>query len=234
MTEQEVLEHCVSGARRCNIQGLRTRIFDNSFDVLSAPTKQKRLVVVGLNGSDADREFEAVASLQQAYKDRSQCNVTQGATLGWNGYFTLAERLLAIPAVFGFNVSNTIYTNAILMCSKSASTIKSQVRETHLESYEALKVASMQYFAEVTMPLTEAELIVAYSNSRSGISSARVLYDAFGEEGPVHHVSQHFYWATYSFRARIRGRHYPVVCIRHLSRFKPDPVLLRQAWDAVR
>ena len=231
MTKQDVLNHCISGLNAFELAGLNTRIYDNSFDVLSAPITQKRLVMVGLNGSEADAEFESVQSLEQSFaEDHSFCNVSHGAENGWNGFTGLANRLIQLPRDLGFSIADTIYTNAILMCSKNASVIKEQARFTHLGNYEALKAASMRYFGTVTLALAEAELILAYSNGHSGISAARILYDAFGDNGPIDHVSKHPYWATYSFVATIEGRKYPVVGIRHLSRFKPDPNLVMEAW----
>jgi hypothetical protein len=94
------------------------------------------------------------------------------------------------------------------MCSKNAAAaaaIKERARLNHLCSYEALKAASMRYFGKATLALAEAELILAYSNGHTGISTASILYDAFGDNGPIDHVSRHSYWATYSFVATIEG-----------------------------
>jgi hypothetical protein len=80
----------------------------------------------------------------------------------------------------------------------------------------------MDFFERVTMPLSEPDLIVAYSNGLKSPSAAKILWEAFGNEDPLDHVDTSSYRATYGFTATIGTRKVPVIGIRHMSRFVPS------------
>ncbi|WP_126466987.1 hypothetical protein [Pragia fontium] len=88
----------------------------------------------------------------------------------------------------------------------------------------------MKFFSEVTIPLSQPELIVAYSNGLSSLSAAKILLDAFGLKDTFHEEQSSPYYTTYSFLAKIGDLHVPVVGIRHMSRFKPKTDLVKSAW----
>ncbi|MBU9824909.1 hypothetical protein [Rahnella perminowiae] len=122
-------------------------------------------------------------------------------------------------------------TNALLMCSKDANSVKKAALSSPIGSLNNLIEKSMRFFEEVTLPLCQPELIIAYSNGMNSHSAARLMSDHFGKGGKPQYVNQSSYYSTFSFMARFKLSDVPVIGIRHMSRFKPDLQLIRKAWE---
>ncbi|MCD1125484.1 hypothetical protein LPW36_05560 [Jinshanibacter sp. LJY008] len=144
---------------------------------------------------------------------------------------TLAKRLVCTTKKLGFNREETIYTNALLLCSADASSINAALKKKGFNNIKELIKCSMEFFAEVTIPLSQPELIIAYSNGNTSPSAAKIFLDTFGLEETFYQQDSSRYKTTYSFIAKIGDLHVPVVGIRHMSRFKPDINNIRSAWD---
>lgn len=227
---QNILDFILNGLAQTELGPLQSRPYDCAFDVLAAPPSQKKLIVMGFNGSKADKDFSNTEAITADAKRSDVCNVDLGVKGAW-GSTRLAKQLAALPGRLGFDKHETVYTNSVLLCSDDAYSVKKAAKETALGSLEVLTERSMHFFAEVTMRLCEPELIVAYSNSLQDPSAASILYAAFGEGEEIDHVCQRTHTATFGFTASISGKRVPVVCIRHMSRYNMQPDLIRQAWN---
>jgi hypothetical protein len=212
-----------------DISDFPARPFDCAFELLAAPASRKRLIMVGFNGSLADAVHTNAGAVHAGYDQPSFSNVAHGLDGGW-GTKTLARRLTQLPAELGFDWRDTIYTNALLLCSADAAAIQKVARQSSAASLESLTRKSMDFFQRVTVPLAEPELIVAYSNGLGSPSAARILWEAFGNEEPLDHVDSSSYRATYGFTATINNRKVPVVGVRHMSRFVPNIEAIKLAW----
>lgn len=209
------------------------RPFDCAFELLAAPPSRKRLIMVGFNGSLADAVHTNAGSIGAGYDQPEFSNVAYGLDGGW-GPKTLARRLTELPTALGFDWRDTVYTNALLMCSKDAASIQKVALGSSAASLESLTRKSMQFFQRVTMSLAEPELIIAYSNGLGSPSAARIMWEAFGNGEALDHVDSSSYRATYGFTATIAGRRVPVVGIRHMSRFVPSVENIKLAWTRQR
>lgn len=211
------------------VADLPARPFDCAFDLLAAPPSQKRLIMIGFNGSLADIAFTNASAVQTGYEQPSFSNVAHGLEGGW-GPTTLAQRLTQLPHELGFDWSNTVYTNALLLCSCDAASIQKAARATSVKSLKTLADKSMDFFERVTMRLAEPDLIIAYSNGLGSPSAAKILWERFASEQPLDHVDSSAYHATYGFTATIGERKVPVIGIRHMSRFVPNTEAIKRAW----
>lgn len=136
-----------------------------------------------------------------------------------------------IPTELGFNWRDTLYTNALLLCSSDAASIQKVARQSAAASLESLIRKSMDFFERVTVPLAEPELIIAYSNGLQSPSAAKILWETFGSGEALDHIDSSSYRATYGFTATIGSRKVPVVGIRHMSRFVPSIEAIKLAWE---
>ena len=129
-----------------------------------------------------------------------------------------------IMAGFNGSMADAVHTNAGAVHAGFADPTFSNLAE--------LTRRSMAFFEQMTVPLCEPELIIAYSNSLRAPSAGKILWDSFGEGGSLEHVDTSAYYATYGFIALVAGRRVPVVGIRHLSRFDfgHKGALVRKAW----
>ncbi|MDU6410898.1 MAG: hypothetical protein E6560_08025 [Yersiniaceae bacterium] len=226
-------EKIISGLEKHQLHNLAGRPYDCTFDLLAAPRERKRLIMVGFNGSDVDKDMTNAQSVMKDFISPSYSNIHQGTLGGW-GIKHLATRLQSVPEQLGFNWEETVYTNALMLCSRDAFSIKKAAEQSPIQSLDKLIVSSMRFFAETTFSLCQPELIIAYSNGMSSHSSGRLLLHAFGEGQKPQFVNSSAYYSTYSFKARFGEFEVPVVGIRHMSRFKPDVNLIQQAWDIQR
>ncbi|MBD0684777.1 MULTISPECIES: hypothetical protein [unclassified Pseudomonas] len=208
---------------------LASRPYDCAFNVLAAPPEQKRLIVMGFNGSEADKDFTNLSAIEGDFQQPGVCNVELGVKGKW-GSTRLANQLSTLPEKLGFTKAETLYTNALLLCFKDAASIGRAARASALGSHQVLAERSMRFFAEATMKLSRPELIVAYSNSLLAPSAASILYGAFGQGEVINHLCTGSHTATFGFTATIAGVRVPVVGIRHMSRFTARPELIHEAW----
>lgn len=224
----------LDGLERHGLSKLPGRPYDCSFELLAAPPEKKRLIIVGFNGSLADEDFTNAESVLHGYSSPCFSNVQAGTEGEW-GITHLANRLQLVPEQLGFRWENTVYTNALLMCSKNALSIRQEIQRTPIGNLDSLIEKSMRFFEEVTLPLCKPELIIAYSNGMSSHSAARLLLTTFAKgEKPEYVSKKNSYYSTFCFTARFKQLDVPVVGIRHMSRFKPDVRLIQQAWDKKR
>ncbi|MCK6189916.1 MULTISPECIES: hypothetical protein [unclassified Pseudomonas] len=220
----------LSALKALEISDLAARPFDCAFELLAAPPSTKRLIMIGFNGSLADALHTNAEAVRTGYEQPAFSNVAHGVEGGW-GSRTLARRLTRLPTELGFDWRSTIYTNALLLCSSDAASIGNVARQSSVNHLEALTHKSMDFFEQVTMRLSEPELIIAYSNGLGAPSAAKILWENFGHGDPLDHVDRSSYRATYGFTATIGDRKVPVVGIRHLSRFQPSMDAITQAWE---
>lgn len=215
----ELYQRITSLLESFELSEIRSRVFDNAYRIFEGPAESRRLIVVGLNGNLSDSEYSNLSSVEHARKNPGFCNVTFGLTGGW-GRTNLPKNLVALMDGLGYSFQSTVFTNAILMCSKSESEIRLAAREQGFFSAEEVISRSMSFFEEFTVGESRPELIVAYGNGLSDMSTANVIYRRFGVSRmcPLNHSLDS---DVYSFLAMINGQIVPVVCIRHMSRFKP-------------
>lgn len=225
LTKQFIISHL----NRLGLAELNASPYDNAFELLAAPKERKRLIFIGFNGSKFDKKHTNVSSVENAYLSPQHSSLIDGKNGEW-GKTHLPKRLIEVTEELGFNVNDTIYTNALLQCSDDAKSIKSAALST-LGSLSLLIERSMTFFSDVTMQLSQPELIIAYSNGQNAFSTASILLDRFGDRDTLHYEKPaSSYYSTYSFIANINEQRIPVVCIRHLSRFKPDVEVIKSAW----
>lgn len=213
-----------------SIGDFSSRPFDCAFELLAAPPSRKRLIMIGFNGSLADAIHTNAGSVRAGYEDPTFSNVAHGLDGGW-GPKTLARRLTELPTQLGFDWRDTLYTNALLLCSGDAASIKKVAQQSTAASLESLTRKSMDFFERVTVALAEPELIIAYSNGLGGPSAAKMLWERFGNGAALDHVDSSSYRATYGFTATFDSRKVPVVGIRHMSRFVPSIEAIKRAWE---
>ncbi|WP_435608088.1 hypothetical protein [Pseudomonas knackmussii] len=230
---QKTRDHILEVLDDLGIGDFPARPFDCAFELLAAPPSRKRLIIVGFNGSLADAIHTNSGAVHAGYEDPTFSNVAHGLEGGW-GPKTLARRLTDLPTALGFDWRDTIYSNALLLCSKDAASIQKAAEQSSAGSLEALTRKSMDFFKRVTIPLAQPELIIAYSNGLVSPSAARILWEAFGDGEELDHVDSSSHRATYGFTATIEGRQVPVVGIRHMSRFAPNIEGTRLAWKRQR
>lgn len=213
------------------ISDYAARPFDCAFELLAAPPSRKRLIMMGFNGSLADNGHTNAGAVREGYENPQSSNLTLGVEGGWRRSTRLANQLTMLPAALGFDSRDTIYTNALLLCSADAASISRVARQSPAGSLEALARKSMDFFERVTVPLAEPELIIAYGNGLKAPSAARILWERFGVGEVLDHVETSFYRATFGFTATINGRRVPVVGVRHLSRYVPQVEAIKRARE---
>lgn len=206
------------------------RPFDCAFELLAAPPGRKRLIIIGFNGSLADAIHTNAGAVHAGYEQPTFSNLAHGLEGGW-GSKTLARRLTELSTELGFDWRDTLYTNALLLCSADAASIQNVARQSSAASLEALTRKSMDFFERVTVPIAEPELIIAYSNGLGSPSAAKILWETFGNGEALDHVDSSSYRATYGFTATVGSRKVPVVGIRHMSRFVPSIEAIKLAWE---
>ncbi|MEB5574454.1 hypothetical protein MWR38_25400 [Klebsiella pneumoniae] len=152
----------------------------------------------------------------------------QGVQGKW-GITHLAKRLQQIPSCLGYSWEDVIYTNALMMCSQNAATLRREVA-CHDTTMNEIEANSMAFFEHVTAHLSEPDLIVAYSNSLLSLSAASLLLKHFGDATTLKFSQPKGYHTTFAFMANLNSRNIPVICVRHMSRFKPEESYIRAAF----
>jgi len=214
---------------RLGLDNLNSRPYDCAHSVIEQPRINKKLIVVGFNGSDADLVWTNKKAILHGENNPNISNVIHGANGGWLST-TLPKRLLDLSEELGFVADSTIYTNAVLLCSENAHAIKKKAKAVGFCGVNELIEKSLDFFENITVKESMPDLIVAYSNSMNDISAASVLFERFSvtDMSITNHSN---YYKTFSFTAEIDSRKIPVVCIRHLSRFKPCLNSIKSAWE---
>ena len=210
------------------LANLNARPYDSAHSILEGAPSNRKLIVVGFNGSNADLEWTNISAIEHGENNPLDSNVENGANGGWLST-TLPKRLLSIPKELGFDINSTVFTNAILLCSENANAVKNKAVSVGFKSVNDLIEKSLGFFESVTVAESEPELIIAYSNSLNDLSAASILYKKFGVS-EIAYSNESPYYNTFSFSSKISGKYIPVVCIRHMSRFKPCMESIKKAW----
>jgi hypothetical protein len=222
----------LEGLYRYGLADLPGRPYDSAFEVIDSPTPRKRLIIMGFNGSSADDEMTNRESIIKDHASPLISNVQLGSEGGW-GIKRLATRLQQIPANLGYNWQDVLYTNALMMCSANAAELKKELSK-HKITIEQLVKASMSFFEHVTIPLCKPEMIITYGNSLQSLSAAKILLKYFGDPSTLRYVQQTGYYTTFAFSAVIHHIKIPVICVRHMSRFKPSEKHIETAIELMK
>lgn len=222
----------LGGLSRYGLADLPGRPYDSAFELIASPPTRKRLIVMGFNGSSADSHMTNSQSIMQDHSKPLVSNVHLGTQGEW-GITHLAKRLQQIPISLGYRWEDVVFTNALMMCSTNASTLK-QEASRHKLTVEQLVKYSTRFFESVTIPLCKPELIVAYSNSLQSISAANILLKHFGDPSTLIYTQQKGYYTTFAFSAVLNDMKIPVICVRHMSRFKPSEELIETALEMMK
>jgi hypothetical protein len=211
-----------------NLTDLRARPYDCTFSLLDSPKEEKRLIIIGFNGSLADDIWTNATAIEHGFHNPNFFNVAEGIEGNWKAA-TLPKRLIDIPKALGFDPCKTIYTNAILLCSDNASGIITRAKNEAID-IDLLIENSMKFFADVTLNISDPELIIVFGNGNDKYSTSNILYKYFSIS-EIHEVENNDYYKTFSFLSNINEKIIPIVCIRHMSRFKPNTEFIKEAWN---
>lgn len=217
----------LNGLADFGLSDLPGRPYDSAFELLASPPIRKCLIMMGFNGSSADAHMTNALSIMNDHKSPYVSNVQKGTEGDW-GITHLAKRLQQIPAVLGYEWQNVIYTNALMMCSINAASLKNEALAFG-HTLEGIVTNSMGFFENVTLPLCNPDMIIAYSNGLSSLSAASLLLKHFGDKNTLKYSHPKGYYTTFAFLARFKDRSIPVICIRHMSRFKPQEEYIKAA-----
>lgn len=217
----------LDGLANFGLSDLPGRPYDSAFELLASPPARKRLIIMGLNGSSVDAHMTNYLSVINDYEFPHISNVQSGTEGAW-GITHLAKRLQQIPAELGYNWQDVVYTNALMMCSVNAASLKNEAFKLNQTPEDLIK-NSMGFFENVTLPLCNPDMIIAYSNGLSSLSAASLLLKHFWDKNTLKYSHPKGYYTTFAFLAKFKGRSIPVICIRHMSRFKPQQDYIKTA-----
>lgn len=228
MTQMEATKKFIlDGLANFGLSDLPGRPYDSSFQLLASPPQRKRVIMMGFNGSLVDAHITNAQSIEKDFESPYISNVQNGIEGAW-GITHLAKRLQQIPTGLGYDWQDVLYTNALMMCSKNAASLKVEALAKN-QSLEEITINSMRFFENVTLPLCNPEVIIAYSNGLSSLSAASLLLKHFGDVSTLKYSHPKGYYTTYAFYAKFHGQRVPVVCVRHMSRFKPHDEYIKSA-----
>ncbi|MEY4762068.1 MAG: hypothetical protein RLZZ200_1924 [Pseudomonadota bacterium] len=187
---EELFAKAKNALRKHGLSSINGRVFDSSFDSLLNIHRKRTVLVVGLNGSDADKSIENERSVELDFKAPSVANLYAAnwgmSILGNEFESTLQKRLKGIPSdvkelLFPDleDVPLAVYTNAYLACSKDVSQLADLLGAARTVDISA---ASRQFFWEFTVPTVCPSLIVAYGNAEECPSAYRMLQDSINED----------------------------------------------------
>jgi len=222
----------LDGLANFNLSNLLGRPYDSAFELLASPPARKRLIMIGFNGSSADAQTTNSQAVERDFERPDISNLQNGVEGRW-GITHLAKRLQLIPEGLGYDWQDVVYTNALMMCSQNAASIQKEALRQNL-SVEQLVKNSMGFFENVTLQLCNPEVIIAYSNGLTSLSAASLLLKHFGEAGTLKYSHPKGYYTTYAFYAKFHSQRVPVVCVRHMSRFKPHEEYIKSAISLMR
>ena len=228
LSNYEIASRAIELLEQYGLAEVEGRPFDNSFEAFSRSLRLKRnLVVVGFNGSSADEGWTTKATFEIGLKDPCFSNVQLGAEEGWNGKKRLAKALIKIPNIFGLRWQDTIYTNAILACSKDAADLSKGINLNNSTSSVSQVINnSMAFFKNFIIREFQPSIIVCHGNGEKTLSTASILHRFLDgdqkiilSEDPRHRA----YW----FHGNYEERKIPILCLRHMSRFAFNELALR-------
>ena len=222
----------LEGLSRYGLADFLGRPYDSAFEVIASPTPRKRLIMMGFNGSSADKKITNSESIIKDHAHPLISNIQRGVEGKW-GIKRLAARLQQIPVNLGYNWQDVLYTNALMMCSANAAELK-EIASSHNMTIEQLVKASMSYFEHVTIPLCKPEMIITYGNSLQSLSAAKILLQHFGDPSTLRYAQQTGYYTTFAFSAVLNDVKIPVICVRHMSRFKPSEKCIKTAIELMK
>lgn len=215
------------------------RPFDNAFATIAKrPVGDRRLVVVGFNGSNADLEWTNDSAIDHGLQNPSFSNLELGLDKGWGGTTRLAKALKCIPELLGLNWQEVVYTNAILTCSKDVLSLSKIIKNDPFSygkngSIQLLIQNSMNFFLQFTMKEFHPSVIVCHGNGEASISTAMILRE-FLKGGELSHLDHRSYHRAYSFNFEYHGDRIPVLCLRHMSRFALNKDAIGRFSESIR
>jgi hypothetical protein len=210
-----------------NLSNFPGRPFDNSLSVFENQKARKTLIVMGLNGSMDDDGKTNKETIQEYISNPYYSNIENGLKYGWGGKRTLPRNLEKSAELLGSKITETIYTNAILVCSKNAETIDERAIEYGAANQHQLAKKSMTFHREFTFSIVKPEAILIYGNSLNSPSAANFVRQEFYTsdmrflEGSS---KNQYYW----FETIIHGEKVPTFCVPHMSRVPPNLSLFDQ------
>ncbi len=233
-TGSELASRAIGLLEEYGLAEIEGRPFDNSFATFTRPlTDQHRLMVVGFNGSNADEGWTTKSTFEKGLEDPDFSNIDIGEKVGWNGKRRLARALKRIPNYFGLDWEDTIYTNAILACSQDAASLAAKVNNSRINgSVSAIKNRSMAFFRNFTMREFEPTIIVCHGNGETSFSTASILHEYLEGDEKVS-LETHPFKRAYWFNGYYNGRKIPILCLRHMSRYRVNEDALRNFARAI-
>ncbi len=240
-----VYENAIIALKKSSLSAQRGRVFDSAFNSLLRDKDKHAILVMGLNGSNADQHFTNAESIKSDYDAPDIANLHMPWGIAFDGapYFSLLQkRLSAIveslhPILRYLNLEiaeeRVIYTNAYLRCTANQNELAVYVRQN-----PQLVEDCRRFHWEFTIPTVHPHLILAFGNSEYNLSAYRFLLDsAKKHEYGVIGVSKVLFYRDRSrrvvakcFQIQVQNeddrlaRWIPVIAVRHLSRF-PFPTL---------
>jgi hypothetical protein len=233
-------ENAITALKKSSLSAQRGRVFDSAFNSLIRDKESDTILVMGLNGSNADQHLTNAESIKSDHDapDIANLHMPWGITLDGAPYYSLLQkRLSAIleslqPVLRYLNLEiaegSVIYTNAYLRCTASQNELAMYVRQK-----PQLVEDCRQFHWQFTIPTVRPRLIVAFGNSEYDLSAYRFLLDSATkpEYGVIGVSKVHFYRDRHGrvvakcFQIQCRDedgrstRWIPVIAVRHLSRF---------------
>jgi hypothetical protein len=238
-------ENAITALKKSSLSAQRGRVFDSAFNSLIRDKEKHAILVMGLNGSNADQYFTNAESINSDYDAPDIANLHMPWGIAFDGapyYSLLQKRLSAIleslqPLLRYLSLEiaeeQVIYTNAYLRCTANQNELALYVRQN-----PQLVEDCRRFHWEFTIPTVHPHLILAFGNSKYNLSAYRFLLDsATKHEYGVIGVSKVRFYRDRSgrtvakcFQIQVRNedgrsaRWIPVIAVRHLSRF-PFPTL---------
>lgn len=203
------------------------RPFDNRFALFDPSTRGKpKLIFIGYNGNSSDACWTNRTAIEHGRYNPEFSNLVEGLKphRPW-GKTPLPGNLRRLTCELGFSHHETIYTNAVLECSKDAPALK---RAMSASEFARLVNGSMNFFRDFTLQFVRPAAIVVYGNGQHN-STASIVKSKLGEEVTSFILDDAAYWRkAYWFEGKTgilengSTSKVPVLCITHLSRWLPS------------
>jgi hypothetical protein len=216
MLLKDIGERAIQILDELSLSHLPGRPFDNHFGLFDPSKNKPTLIVMGLNGSRADKGKTNRQAVQDGLYRPEYSNLKNGLDQGWGGSKTLPRRLQQVVNTLGFEIDQTIFTNTILICSENAGTIGEEA-QTHGMDIRSIIEKSMAFHKRFTFEVANPKAIFLYSNSLYNFSAANVWRQTM-QTSEVLFLRSGAYW----FHSLVNGIPVPTLCVPHMSRVPPD------------
>jgi hypothetical protein len=214
----------VSLLQELQLSNLPSRPFDNSFELFDSINQtQSSLVVMGLNGSMDDNDWTNQTAIEDGIQRPEYSNLESGMKNGWGTKKSkiLPERLHQVANTLGFSLRNTIFTNAILICSENSDAIRTRAELLGRFELKEIIEFSMQFHKHFTFKKSKPKAIVIHGNSLYSFSAMNTLRQTH-KTSELRHLYHSRNLSSYCFETFIDGRPVPTLALPHMSRVAPD------------